>query len=92
MVLERDLRIAVANSISAAQREVLLQLLAKDPNALFGSFTTSGTGYGLRIVSELVGRAYGLASTAALTKGGYVGAKVVEDGFVGWFHWPLSGA
>jgi hypothetical protein len=47
---------------------------------------------GLRIVSELVGRAYGVPSTEAMTKGGYVGAKIVDDGFVGWFHWPLSGA
>ena len=92
VVFEKDLRIAVANSISAAQREVLIELLAKEPNALFGSFTTSGSGYGLRIVSELVGRAYGVVSTEALTRGGYVGAKVVEDAFVGWFHWPLSGA
>ena len=92
VALESDLRVAVANSISPAQRDVLVELLAKDPNALFGSFTTSGSGHGLRIVSELVGRAYGLVSTEALTEGGYVGAKVVEDGFVGWFHWPLSGA
>ena len=92
LVHEKDLRIAVANPVSAAQREVLVELLAKEPNALFGSFTTSGSGYGLRIVRELVGRAYGVVSTEALTEGGYVGAKVVEDAFVGWFHWPLSGA
>ncbi len=92
VVLESDLRVAVVNSVSVAQRDVLVELLANDPNALFGSFTTSGSGHGLRIVSELVGRAYGVPSTEALIKGGYVGAKVVEDGFVGWFHWPLSGA
>ncbi len=92
VVLESDLRVAVANSISAAQRELLGELLAKDPNALFGSFTTSGSGYGLRIVCELVGRAYGVASTETLIKSGYVGAKVVDDAFVSWFHWPLSGA
>lgn len=28
----------------------------------------------------------------SFTTSDYVGAKVVEDGFVGWFHWPLSGA
>lgn len=92
VVLESDLRVAVANSISQEQRDVLEELLARDPDALFGSFTTSGSGYGLRIVSELVGRAYGVETTDALTRGGYVGAKLVDEGFVGWFHWPLSGA
>lgn len=92
VVLESDLRVAVANSISAQQRAMLVDLLAGDPNALFGSFTTSGSGHGLRIVSDLVGRAYGVASTEALIRGGYIGAKIVEHGFVGWFHWPLSAA
>ena len=92
LVLERDVRVVVANSISSSQRDVLVESLARDPNALFGSFTTSGSGYGLRIVSELVGRAYGIARTDALIRGGYVGAKVVDEGFIGWFHWPLCGA
>lgn len=92
VVLENDLRVAVANSISASQRTVLSELLAREPTALFGSFTTSGSGRGLRIVSELVGRAYGITSTETLMSGGYLGAKVIDDGFVGWFHWPLAGA
>jgi glutathione S-transferase len=92
LALESDLRVVVANSVSAAQRAVLVDVFEKDPNALFGSFTTSGSGYGLRILSELVGRAYGVASTETLIKNGYIGAKLVEDSFVGWFHWPLSGA
>ena len=92
LTLESDLRVVVANSISSAQRAVLVDLLEKEPAALFGSYSTSGSGYGLRIVSELVGRAYGVASTETLTKNGYIGAKLVEDSFVSWFHWPLSGA
>jgi len=39
-----------------------------------------------------VSRAYGVASTEALVSDGYVGAKVLDDLFVTWFHWPLAGA
>ena len=92
LTLESDLRVVVANSISSEQRAVLVDLLEKEPAALFGSYSTSGSGYGLQIVSELVGRAYGVASTETLTTNGYIGAKLVEDTFVSWFHWPLAGA
>ena len=67
-------------------------IFASDSASLFGTFTTSGSGHGLRIVSELVGRAYGVASVDTLVKDGYVGAKIIEDSFVTWFHWPLAGA
>lgn len=92
MTLDSDLRVAIANSVSDAQRAIVDEQLATSAASLFGSFTTSGSGYGLRIVSELVGRAYGIASVETLTKRGYVGAKVVGDTFVTWFHWPLAGA
>lgn len=92
LTMDSDLRVAIANSISAEQRGIIEEQLATGAASLFGSFTTSGSGYGLRIVSELVGRAYGVASVETLTKEGYVGAKVVDGNFVSWFHWPLGGA
>jgi hypothetical protein len=42
-------------------------------------------------VADLVSRAYGVEPNR-LTGGHYVGAKLVDDEFVTWFHWPLSGA
>jgi len=92
LVMDSDLRVAIANSISAEQRGIIEEQLATSAASLFGGFTTSGSGYGLRIVSELVGRAYGVASVDRLAKDGYVGAKVVDGCFVTWFHWPLGGA
>ena len=89
-LLERDLRVAVANPVSEEQRLILEERLASDPASLFEGFTTSGSGFGLRIVSDLVARAYGVASLRTLTAEGYVGARVVGDTFVSWFHWPLS--
>ena len=92
VTMESDLRVAIANSVSAEQRAIVEEQLAASSSSLFGSFTTSGSGHGLRIVSELVSRAYGVSSLETLTKAGYVGAKVVEESFVTWFHWPLAGA
>ena len=92
LTMDSDLRVAIVNSISVEQRGIVEEQLAAGVASLFGSFTTSGSGYGLRIVSELVGRAYGVASIDTLTKEGYVGAKVVDGNFVSWFHWPLGGA
>jgi signal transduction histidine kinase len=87
--LEKDLRVAVANAVEPAQRARLEERLGADPAALFGEFTTSGSGYGLQIVAELVGRAYGVTSTTSLVGGRYVGASLFDHTFVAWFHWPL---
>jgi hypothetical protein len=88
--LEKDLCIAFANTVSAAQRDMLAARMAEDPAVLFGDFTTTDSGYGLRIVAELVGHAYGVPSVQRLAANGYVGAKIVGDSFVTWFHWPTS--
>lgn len=92
LTLRADLRVVIANSVSEAHRKVVAEQLDRDRGALFGSFTTSGSGHGLRIVSELVGRAYGVAEVDALTREGYIGAKLADDTFLSWFHWPLAGA
>jgi signal transduction histidine kinase len=92
--IDGNLRVAIANSISESQRRELEPLVAAAGTAggLFGGFSTTGSGYGLRIVAELVGSAYGLTSPEEVVRGGYCGASVLEDAFVTWFHWPLSGA
>jgi signal transduction histidine kinase len=92
ITLAHDLRVVIANSVSAEQRATVAEVVASGAAPLFGTFTTSGSGYGLRIVSELVGRAYGVASVDTLVGQGYLGASIVEESFVTWFHWPLSGA
>lgn len=87
---EKDLRVAIANTVSAEQRAVVEPRLAADPGSLFGDFTTTDSGYGLRIVGELVGHAYGVPTVERLITGGYLGARIIDDSFVTWFHWPLS--
>ena len=88
-VLAADLRVAVTNLVSADQQRAVRAALAEDRSALFGGFTTGGTGLGLRIAADLVGRAYGVPCEM-LRDGGYVGAKLVGPTFVSWFHWPLA--
>jgi signal transduction histidine kinase len=88
----KDLRVVVANAVAPDHRALLAERLETDGSSLFGDFTTTGSGYGLRIVSELVAHAYGIPSARKLTDGGYVGARIVDDSFVAWFHWPLSDA
>ena len=84
-----SLRIVIANEVREDQQRAVRNAIAEDRGALFGDFTTGGTGYGLRIVSELVGHAYGVADRRALTAEGYIGAKLVRETFVSWFFWPL---
>ncbi len=90
--LPRDLRVVVANLVSEAHQAALREALARDPSAPFGTFTTSGSGHGLRIVADLVGRAYGISTVEALTQGGHVGTALHGEVFLSWFHWPLGGA
>ncbi len=92
VLVEGNLRVAIANPVSEAQRTVLAPELAADAGGLFRGFSTTGSGYGLRIVAELVGSAYGVTNPDQLIKGGYFGAALADQLFVSWFHWPLSGA
>ncbi len=89
----QDVRIVVANFVAAADAQVLRQLFGSDLSPLFeGSFSSTGSGIGLHTCAELVADAYGLACAAAAVDGGHVGARIIEDAFVAWFHWPALGA
>lgn len=87
-----DLRVVVQNRVSPADRASLEKALAADRSVLFGSFSTTGSGHGLQIVSYLVGSAYGVPDVGELVEGGYVGAQLRGDTFSTWFHWPFGGA
>ena len=92
LTLGTDLRVAFANHVSAERRAQLEALLETDPAVLFGAYSSTGSGYGLRIVSDLVGRAYGVPSLGTLTSHGYIGVKLAGEYVISWFHWPLAGA
>jgi len=54
-----------------------------------GGFTTDGTGLGMRICADCVGRAYGVLELEELVREGYLGVRRDESGFSAWFFWPL---
>ncbi len=86
---ETDLRIAVCNRITPAHRERLLADLGRDCSRVFsGGYTTGGHGVGLQICGDIITHGYGLSSLREALAGGYLGARLVHDHFVAWFHWP----
>lgn len=87
------LRFAVSNPVSPEHGRRLRERFACaetcDLRALFlGGFTTGGHGHGLRICTDLVTHGFALPSAEAAVDGGYVGAKLLAETFVAWFHWP----
>ena len=90
---DTQLRFAVINRVTEAQRERLDQRFGDDLGQLFeGGFTTDGHGLGLRICGDIVTDSYGLRSIDEARERGYIGARVIGDAFVAWFHWPAQRA
>ena len=85
-----QLRFLIVNRVAQAHREHLLKTFGgENVSALLrGGFTTGGHGVGTRICSEFVAHGYGLSSVSQVISGDYVGAKLIDDCFVTWFHWP----
>lgn len=88
--LQADARVVVSNRVNAAHADVMTHMLAADPAALYGTFSTTGSGLGLTIVASIVGNAYGLDEPGELVAGGYIGTQIVDGTFLTWLHWPLS--
>ena len=86
---ETDLRFVVVNSVTPEHRERIHADLGERLDRVFeSSYTTGGHGLGLRIVGDFVTHGYALPSLRAALEDGYLGARLVRDSFVAWFHWP----
>ena len=84
-----DLRFVVMNRVTPAHRERIHADLGDRLDGVFASdYTTGGHGLGLRIVGDFVTHGYGLPSLRVALNDGYLGARLVRDTFVAWFHWP----
>ncbi len=87
---DTHLRFVIYNRIAPAQRAILMERYGQDVSALFlGGFTTGGNGYGMRICADFAANAYGVRTAQRAVAGGYVGARLIDDYFVAWFHWPI---
>lgn len=90
---ETDLRFAVSNRVTPAQRDRLLADIGADLSRVFaGGYTTGGHGYGLQICGDFITHGYGLDSPRQALEGGYLGARILRDHFIAWFHWPARRA
>jgi predicted DNA-binding transcriptional regulator YafY/signal transduction histidine kinase len=91
--VDTHLRFAVVNHVTAEQRARLEAALAGDLGRLFeGGFTTGGHGIGMGICGDIVTHSYGLRSVREACAQGYLGARILDDCFVAWFHWPAHRA
>ncbi len=84
-----NLRFVLTNRLSATDAESLTGQNMKD---LFKpGVSTTKSGFGLTVAADFVANAYGLISRNKALEGGYIGATVIEDQFIAWFHWPIAG-
>jgi signal transduction histidine kinase len=84
-----DLRFVISNRVTEAQQALLVRDLEGDLSRIFrGGYTTGGVGVGLQICGDFITHGYGLSSVSAALRDGYLGARLIRDCFVAWFHWP----
>jgi signal transduction histidine kinase len=84
-----DLCVCVVNAIDAGHAAALRSRFGDDLGAMFlESFSTTGSGDGLKICVDFVSAAYGLVRREEVVRSGLVGAVVDEGWFVAWLHWP----
>jgi signal transduction histidine kinase len=82
-----NLRFALSNAVAETDEEYLR---AMDMRTLFqAGVSTTGSGYGLNVVSEFVANAFGLQAPDEAVAQRYVGAILFNGSFVIWFHWPI---
>ena len=94
MVTERDtlepedVRFWIRNPLHPQQHKHLTSRFGEDLSDLFLSpFSTTGSGMGMKIVCDFVGKAYGVSAKRAIQMG-LVGIALEASHFNVWFHWP----
>ena len=86
----QNVRFVVCNQITEDHHQTLRTRFGDQTNQVFGTdFTTGGSGMGMAICAGFVANAYGLNSIERALNEGYCGAKIINDTFVTWFHWPV---
>ena len=60
------------------------------PTLFEAEVSSTGSGFGLTVVADLVAGAFGLRDRAEALRGGYVGTVLDGRTFRVWFHWPMA--
>lgn len=83
-------RFYISNPINTGQAQQLNDAFGDDLTDLFvTNYSTTGSGLGMQIASSFVGKAFGVSTRRAL-ESGIIGARVTEQTFHVWFHWPVA--
>lgn len=83
-------RFWITNVIHPTQYAQLNKTFGDDMSELFvSSFSTTGSGLGMQIVADFVGKAFGVSPSRAL-KAGMLGGILTPSHFHTWFHWPVA--
>lgn len=83
------IRWVVENELTDRQKTWLEETLEGSLQDLFqGGYTRGGQGIGLSSCTDLVAASFGVSSDEAIEKR-YLGAKVCDNVYYAWFHWPI---
>ena len=93
------LRFVLSNEVSPADAMHLRDMISASdpgggggqqiPNLFEAEVSSSGSGFGLRVVADFVADAFGLHDRAEALRERYVGAVLDGRTFRLWFHWPM---
>lgn len=82
-------RWVVQNLISERHKQWLHENIGADLRPLFrGGITRGGHGIGLSNCTDFVAASFGIESNEEALEKKYLGAKVIDDQYYAWFHWP----
>jgi signal transduction histidine kinase len=83
-----DLRFILTNDVST---EDASGLRGRDLAELFKpGVSTTGSGFGMTVAADFVANAYGLSSRDRALREQYLGARLLDQRFAAWFHWPIA--
>ena len=81
-----NLRFIISNQVNPEEEH---QLAGRDLGSLFEpGVSSTGSGFGLTVVADFVGNAFGIPRQQAVRER-YLGAALAEGSFHAWFHWPI---
>lgn len=83
------IRCVIENEVTKDQ-QTWLENNIRDLKKLFDPGTTKdSTGIGLNTCAEFIKQSFGLINTQEAVNQSYIGAKLIENRFYAWFHWPI---
>lgn len=84
------IRWVVKNQITDDQIAWLHENVGKELHPLFqGGYTRGGNGLGLSNCTDFVAASFGIHDSDDAIMQGYIGAKIIENNYYAWFHWPV---